>query len=90
MRQQSVISAPGSIRGLLFVHLLCRDQLQHPVNPDLLDPSMGYRANVGQVQLLVQAQVILVGLDVGQWGASEDQRNTSRIMYFDMQNVRKS
>lgn len=52
-----------------IVVLPCRDQLQHPVDPDLLDPSVGHRTHIGQVELLVHAQVKLVCLHVGEWGA---------------------
>lgn len=52
-----------------LLHLLCSHQLQHPVYPDLLDPSMRNRAHIGQIQLLVNAQVILVGLRVRERGA---------------------
>lgn len=57
----------------LLAHLLCSDQLQHPVYPDLLDPSMGDGAHIGQVQLLVNAQVKVMGLGVRERGAGHKQ-----------------
>lgn len=80
-RTSNTFDSTTRLNVLLLVHLLCRDQLQHPVNPDLLDPSMGGWAHVGQVQLLVGAQVKLVGLGVRERGAKHKQERGKKCIY---------
>lgn len=46
-----------------------RDEVQQPVGPDLLDATVRDSTHVGQVELLVPAEVILVSPAVWQWGA---------------------
>lgn len=48
-----------------------RDELQQPVGPNLIDAAMRDGAHVGQVELLVPAEVELVSPAVWQWGAGD-------------------
>lgn len=41
--------------------------------PDLFDATVGYSAHIGEVELLVPAEVILVSPVVWQWGAGNRQ-----------------
>lgn len=45
------------------------------MDPNLLDPSVWDRAHIGQIQLLVGAQVKLVSLGVRKWRAEQEEEN---------------
>lgn len=47
------------------------DEVQQPVDPDLLDATVRYSTYVGKVQLLVPTKVELVSLVVRQWRAGD-------------------
>lgn len=70
----TVGSAQPRPDGLRLRHPPGRDELQQPVGPDLFDAPMGHGAHVGQVELLVPAEVVLVSLVVWQWGAGDRRR----------------
>ena len=65
---------PGHTQAASACHPPGRDKLQQPVGPDLLDAAMGNGAHVGQVELLVPAEVVLVSPAVWQWGAGDRRR----------------
>lgn len=56
-----------------------RNEVQQPVGPNLLNASVRDRAHVGQVELLIPAEVIAVGLAVRQWGAGHKARGSGAI-----------
>lgn len=56
-----------------------RNEVQQPVGPNLLNASVRDRAHVGQVELLIPAEVIAVSLAVRQWGAGHKARGSGAI-----------
>ena len=56
-----------------------RDEVQQPVGPNLFDATMRDGTHVGQVELLVPAEVIPVSLAVRQWGTGHKTRGSGGV-----------
>lgn len=57
-----------------------RDKVQQPVGPDLLNATMRNSTHVGQVKLLVPAEVVLLSLAVWQRGTGDRTRGVGALV----------